>query len=84
MAVRDHATGGIRGGVIHAAGDRPGADPDRDGVFPGDLAATPLWRSGFDPAAEIPDLAGSPLRRADGEPLRHPFGARTWPLALAS
>jgi hypothetical protein len=67
------AGGGIRGGCVYGASDKLGAYPDRDGVSPGDLAATLLWRFGLDPAAEIRDLAGRPYRLAEGQPLRSLF-----------
>jgi hypothetical protein len=67
------AGGGIRGGTVHGASDKLGAYPDRDGVSPGDLASTVLWRFGLEPTAEILDLAGRPFRLAEGEPLRSIF-----------
>ena len=51
QAGRDHwpdcytavlAGGGVRGGTVYGASDKLGAYPDRDGVTPGDLAATLL------------------------------------------
>lgn len=67
------AGGGIRGGTIHGASDRIGAYPDRDGVTPGDLAATIFARFGLDPGAEIRDQTNRPYRLADGEPIRGLF-----------
>jgi Protein of unknown function (DUF1501) len=67
------AGGGVRGGMVHGASDKLGAYPDRDGVSPGDLAATLLWRFGLEPTAEIRDLSGRPYRLAEGEPLRSIF-----------
>jgi Protein of unknown function (DUF1501) len=67
------AGGGIRGGVVHGASDALGAYPDRDGVTPGDLAATICWRFGLDPSTEIIDPAGRPYRLADGQPIRSLF-----------
>ena len=69
------AGGGVAGGAVYGASDRLGAAPDRDGVTPGDLAATVLWRLGLDPDAEVPDLTGRPYRLAEGQPLRSLFGA---------
>jgi hypothetical protein len=65
--------GGVRGGTVHGASDKLGAYPDRDGVTPGDLAATVLWRFGLDPATEIRDLADRPYRSAEGQPLKSLF-----------
>jgi hypothetical protein len=82
QAGRDHwpycysavlAGGGVHGGTVYGASDKIGAYPDRDGVSPGDLAATLLWRFGLDPATEVPDLSGRPYRLAEGQPLRSLF-----------
>ena len=67
------AGGGVQGGAVHGASDRFGAHPDRDGVTPGDLAATIYWRFGIDHAAEIHDPLGRPWRIATGEPVRGIF-----------
>ncbi len=67
------AGGGVQGGTIHGASDKLGAYPDRDGVTPGDLAATLLWRFGLDPASEIRDLTDRPYRLAEGQPLQRLF-----------
>jgi hypothetical protein len=67
------AGGGVKGGVHHGASDKLGAHPDRDGVTPGDLAATLLWRFGIDPATEIRDRTDRPYRLAEGQPLRTLF-----------
>jgi Protein of unknown function (DUF1501) len=67
------AGGGVRGGTVHGASDKIGAYPDRDGVTPGDLAATLFWRFGLDAQAEVVDLAGRPYRLAEGQPLRALF-----------
>ena len=84
QAGRDHwpycysavlAGGGVRGGTVYGASDKIGAYPDRDGVSPGDLAATLFWRFGLDPATEVRDLSGRPYRLAEGQPLRTLFGA---------
>ena len=79
QAGRDHwpfcystvlAGGGVRGGTVYGASDKIGAYPDRDGVSPGDLAATLLWRFGLEPTTEVLDLSGRPYRLAEGQPLR--------------
>jgi hypothetical protein len=67
------AGGGVRGGTVHGASDKLGAYPDRDGVSPGDLAATLLWRFGLEPTTEVPDLSGRPYRLAEGQPLQAMF-----------
>ena len=86
QAGRDHwpycysavlAGGGVRGGTVYGASDKIGAYPDRDGVSPGDLAATLLWRFGLDPTTEVLDLSGRPYRLAEGEPLCALFGVYT-------
>jgi len=63
------AGGGVRGGYVHGASDRLGAYPDRDGVTPGDLAATLFARFGINPHAEIRDPLGRPFAAADGRPI---------------
>ncbi len=68
------AGGGVRGGTIHGASDKIGAYPDRDAVSPADLAATIFWRFGIDPAREIHDQTGRPIRLSDGQPLWSLFG----------
>ena len=82
QAGRDHwpfcysavlAGGGVRGGTVYGASDKIGAYPDRDGVSPGDLAATLLWRFGLEPTTEVLDLSGRPYRLAEGQPLRALF-----------
>ena len=67
------AGGGARGGTVHGASDKLGAFPDRDGVSPGDLAATLLWRFGLEPSTEVRDLSGRPYPLADGRPIRSIF-----------
>ena len=51
-----------------------GPIPDLNPVTPGDLAATIFWRFGLDPATELHDVNGRPLRLATGEPIRALFG----------
>jgi hypothetical protein len=67
------AGGGVRGGMLYGSSDKLGARPEADGVTPGDLAATILWRFGLDPSAEVPGLDGRPYRLADGRPIRGLF-----------
>lgn len=84
QAGRDHwphcfsavlAGGGIRGGTVYGASDKIGAYPDQDGVSPGDLAATLLWRFHLAPHTEVLDLAGRPYQLAEGKPIRTLFSA---------
>jgi hypothetical protein len=63
------AGGGVRGGQVYGASDKIGAYPDRDPLTPADLAATILWRFGIDPAREIHDQTGRPIRLSDGQPV---------------
>jgi Protein of unknown function (DUF1501) len=67
------AGGGVRGGCVYGSSDRLGAFPASDPVTPGDLAATIYWRFGFNPASEVHDILGRPIRLSDGEPIRHLF-----------
>ena len=68
------AGGGIAGGQIHGASDRWAAFPSRDPVSPDDLGATMLHALGIDPATEVRDPVGRPLRINAGTPLTHLFG----------
>jgi hypothetical protein len=65
--------GGVGGGVTFGSSDKFGAHPESDGVTPGDLVATLLWRFGLDPGDEIVDLTGRPYRLAEGQPIRALF-----------
>ncbi|HUE72892.1 MAG TPA: DUF1501 domain-containing protein, partial [Pirellulaceae bacterium] len=66
--------GGTIGGSVYGASDRLAAYPQLDPATPADLAATILWRFGIDPASEIHDQTGRPIRLADGQPLAKLFG----------
>lgn len=68
------AGGGIQPGAIWGASDKLGAYPAVDPVTPGDLAATIFWRFGLDPATELHDGTGRPMKLADGQPLKGMFG----------
>jgi len=68
------AGGGITGGAVYGASDRIGAYPELDPVSPADLTTTILWRFGIDPATEVHDQTGRPIRLADGRPLASLFG----------
>jgi hypothetical protein len=63
------AGAGIRGGTVHGASDRWAAYPARDPVTPADVAATIYHLLGIDPALELSDPLGRPLRLCLGEPI---------------
>jgi hypothetical protein len=63
------AGGGIRGGIVHGASDRWAAYPARDPVSPDDLGATILHALGIDPATEVRDPTGRPMRINAGTPV---------------
>ena len=67
------AGGGVAGGQIYGASDRFAAFPSRDPVSPDDLGATMLHALGIDPAGEIKDPLGRPLRINEGTPLTSLF-----------
>ena len=56
------AGGGIRGGYVHGASDRLGADPSRDPVSPGDVVATLYAALGIPADTELRDALGRPFR----------------------
>ena len=68
------AGAGIRGGAVHGASDRWAAYPARDPVSPDDLGATILHALGIDPATEVRDPVGRPLRINSGSPLTTLYG----------
>ena len=63
------AGGGVRGGQVYGASDRIGAYPALDPVSPDDMGATILHALGIDPATEIPDPLGRPMRINAGRPI---------------
>ena len=63
------AGGGVAGGQIYGASDRWAAYPARDPVSPDDLGATILHALGIDPARELTDPVGRPLRINNGSPI---------------
>jgi hypothetical protein len=63
------AGGGIGGGQVYGASDRWAAYPARDPVSPDDLGATILHALGIDPARELTDPVGRPLRINTGRPV---------------
>lgn len=60
------AGGGIRGGGVHGASDRNGADPLDGVVAPRDLIATIFHCLGFAPNTEIRDQLGRPIPLSRG------------------
>jgi uncharacterized protein (DUF1501 family) len=68
------AGAGIRGGAVHGASDRWAVYPARDPVGPDDIGATILYALGIDPATEVRDPVGRPLRINSGSPLTGLFG----------
>jgi arylsulfatase A-like enzyme len=63
------AGAGIRGGTVHGSSDRWAAHPARDPVTPSDVAATIYHCLGIDPAVEIRDTLGRPMRLCLGTPI---------------
>jgi hypothetical protein len=63
------AGAGIRGGQVYGASDRWAAHPARDPASPDDLGATILHALGIDPATEVRDPTGRPMRINSGSPL---------------
>jgi uncharacterized protein (DUF1501 family) len=59
----------VRGGTVYGASDRWAAYPARDPVTPGDVAATVYHALGVDPALELIDPFGRPLRLCAGAPI---------------
>lgn len=68
------AGAGIRGGTVLGASDRWAAYPARDPVTPADIAATVYHLLGIDPALELNDPLGRPLRLCLGTPLADVLG----------
>jgi hypothetical protein len=63
------AGAGIRGGTIFGASDQWAAYPARDPVTPADVVATVYHLLGVDPARQLIDPLGRPLRLCDGVPI---------------
>jgi hypothetical protein len=63
------AGAGIRGGTVYGASDRWAAYPAHDPVTPADVAATIYHLLGIDPALELNDPLGRPLRLCLGRPI---------------
>jgi uncharacterized protein (DUF1501 family) len=64
------AGGGIRGGVVHGASDRVGAQPADGRVVPQDLTATILHCLGIAPDSTIHDRFGRPIAACVGDVIR--------------
>lgn len=67
------AGSGVAGGMVYGSSDRWAAYPAKDPVSPDDLGATILHALGVDPATEIHDAVGRPLRVNTGSPLLNIF-----------
>ena len=63
------AGAGIRGGTVFGASDHWAAYPARDAVTPADVAATVYHLLGVDPAREMTDALGRPMRLCEGTPI---------------
>jgi hypothetical protein len=63
------AGGGVLGGQVIGKSDRLGAHPISRSFGPPDLAATIYNALGVDPATELIDRLGRPLRLCDGQPI---------------
>jgi hypothetical protein len=68
------AGAGIRGGRVYGSSDRFAAYPLTDPVSPDDLGATILHALGIDPAREVVDSLGRPMRINNGLPVTALFG----------
>ena len=63
------AGGGIAGGQVYGASDRWAAYPALNPVSPDDVGATILHALGIDPATEVVDAIGRPLKINNGTPI---------------
>jgi hypothetical protein len=64
------AGGGIRGGQVHGASDRLGAQPKDGRVQPPDLLATVFHCLGIRPGTEVRDALGRPVAVTQGQIIR--------------
>lgn len=69
------AGGGVQGGQVIGASDRIGAYPASPPYSPGDFGATIYQALGIDPASELRDRLGRPIRLCEGSPIAPLFGA---------
>ncbi len=67
------AGGGTKGGYVHGASDKLGADPAVGRVGPEDLAATMFAALGLDPETEIRDSLNRPHPISRGKPIKELF-----------
>lgn len=63
------AGGTLRGGQVHGASDRIGANPASNPVTPQDLMATVFHCLGVDPHTQIHDLLNRPYALVEGTPI---------------
>ncbi len=68
------AGGGIRPGQVYGSSDRWAAYPASNPVSPDDLGATILHALGIDPAQDVADALGRPMRINAGTPVTALFG----------
>jgi hypothetical protein len=71
------AGGRAAAGATYGESDRMGAYPVANGVTPGDLAATILWRFGIDWQHEFHDPLDRPFLLAEGRPIKALFPSIT-------
>jgi hypothetical protein len=69
------AGGGVRGGQVIGQSDKMGAYPASQAYSPADLAATIYQALGIDPATELHDRLGRPIKLCEGEPIARLFTA---------
>jgi hypothetical protein len=67
------AGGGVRGGQVIGKSDKIAAFPASRGYYPSDLGATIYSALGVDPAAEVQDRLGRPMRLNSGEVIQPLF-----------
>ncbi|AGA25641.1 DUF1501 domain-containing protein [Singulisphaera acidiphila] len=69
------AGGGVRGGQVIGQSDKMGAYPASQAHSPADLAATIYQALGIDPATELHDRLGRPIKLCEGAPIARLFTA---------
>ena len=69
------AGGGVRGGQVIGQSDKMGAYPASQAYTPADLAATIYQALGIDPATELHDRLGRPIKLCEGESITRLFTA---------
>jgi hypothetical protein len=68
------AGGGSRGGIVHGASDRIGAQPKDGRVLPEDLTATIFHCMGHPPDTEVYDNLNRPIPISRGQVIRQILG----------